>query len=819
MHQFRYKHGDRPLEGYTIQRAAGRGGFGEVYYALSDSGREVALKEVQNYEQIELRGISQCMNLKSPHLVSIFDVKFNENKHPFVVMEYVSGVSLRDLIEESPTGLGTQKSAFFLREIAKGLSFLHDCGIVHRDLKPGNIFYENGYVKIGDYGLTKAITAGPHSGQTITVGTVNYMAPEIGAGRYDRSIDIYAMGILLYEMLTGQVPFFGATPGEILMKHLSAEPDLENIPDPFARVIRKALEKDPADRYQSVQQMVEDIFGSENIRNSVSHFSPDALSIVAERIAKKANITDKPNEQKDRPTSFEDLGQRIGKLGDRIAQQVNSKIEAISTKSKSKPKEPVTVNDPLSRKQRRTLALITAAAISLGTAIFITGAHGQPLTLALLCFLMTWGASAGIFLVRFRFLPNLESSTLRNWAAGSAGIICAAVLSFPLWSQAPSAVQNQAGGTFLSLALLCFVDSWKITSPTRSQRVSLSYAIWFGFLGFIAAEIFDGNSALVMGVLAAALLVIQIASPFTTKSTAVVVTPPVDKKNLLASPFKRAWALLFSAAFFLGFPGLHRFYVGKIGTGILWLFTFGLLGIGQLIDIIRILTGQFTDRYGRKLIHWTDKNETANTPSVAQIPVEPTPDSSTQIVMMPSAYQGFNPFRFLLSSIGYIFLLLAMIVGLGVALHVPAMIAAGLPDPSVAKELEKIFGYPGWPQLLERIGLAFAAIFLLIAAISVIIARGKSGPFHIIRAVLGMLGLMLALGLFSDAMPKHYPPETIAMLSNGQLGPALEKIFKSPGEEEAMAIIFLVVSVVILAWPAKQKQPVFTAVTNQQAKP
>ena len=177
MQRYRYKHGDRPLEGYTIQRAAGQGGFGEVYYALSDSGREVAIKAVQNYEQIELRGISQCMNLKSPHLVTIFDVKYNQHNEPFVIMEYVSGPSLRELLLESPSGLGTQKAAFFIREIAKGLSYLHECGIVHRDLKPSNIFYENGYVKVGDYGLTKAINASRHSGHTITVGTVHYMAP------------------------------------------------------------------------------------------------------------------------------------------------------------------------------------------------------------------------------------------------------------------------------------------------------------------------------------------------------------------------------------------------------------------------------------------------------------------------------------------------------------------------------------------------------------------------------------------------------------------------------------------------------------------
>src|SRR5687767_480391 len=104
MKGFRYKHGDRPLEGYTIQRAAGRGGFGEVYYAVSDGGREVALKHVQAYEQIELRGISQCMNLKSPHLVTIFDVKFGTGGEPFVIMEFVNGASLRDLLDAAPSG-------------------------------------------------------------------------------------------------------------------------------------------------------------------------------------------------------------------------------------------------------------------------------------------------------------------------------------------------------------------------------------------------------------------------------------------------------------------------------------------------------------------------------------------------------------------------------------------------------------------------------------------------------------------------------------------------------------------------------------------
>src|SRR5437762_2404429 len=290
MWTFQYKHGDRPLEGYTIQRAAGRGGFGEVYYAISDSGREVALKAVTGYEQIELRGISQCMNLKNPHLVTIFDVKTNDQSRPFVIMEFVAGPSLRQLLDESPGGLGAQKSAFFLREIGKGLTFLHDCGIVHRDLKPGNIFYENGYVKIGDYGLSKAMSASQHSGQTMTVGTVHYMAPEIGLGRYDRSIDIYAMGAVLFEMITGQVPYLGASAGEILMKHMSSEPNVQGIEEPFATVVKRAMHKDPAQRYQTVQEMVEAVFGAEHVRDSVSGFSPGDLSVVAGRVAQRIAV-------------------------------------------------------------------------------------------------------------------------------------------------------------------------------------------------------------------------------------------------------------------------------------------------------------------------------------------------------------------------------------------------------------------------------------------------------------------------------------------------------------------------------------------------
>ncbi len=127
--------------------------------------------------------------------------------------------------------------------IAAGVAYLHDHGIVHRDLKPGNIFADEGIVKIGDYGLSKFISCSRRSGQTESVGTVHYMAPEIANGRYGKEIDIYALGIILFEMLTGHVPFEGESVGEVLMKHLTAEPDVSRVAEPYRTIVARAWRK------------------------------------------------------------------------------------------------------------------------------------------------------------------------------------------------------------------------------------------------------------------------------------------------------------------------------------------------------------------------------------------------------------------------------------------------------------------------------------------------------------------------------------------------------------------------------------------------
>lgn len=1017
MQRYQYQHGDRPLEGYTIQRAAGRGGFGEVYYAVSDSGREVAIKSIQNYEQIELRGISQCMNLKSPHLISIFDVKYNDQNEPFVIMEYVSGPSLRELLTESPHGLGTQKAAFFLREIAKSLSFLHECGIVHRDLKPSNIFYENGYVKVGDYGLAKAISASRHSGHTITVGTVSYMAPEIGAGSYNRSIDIYALGVLLYEMLTGDVPFIGSSPAEVLMKHMTVTPEVNKLEEPFRRVIKKALAKDPTERYQTVQEMVEDLFGSENIRNSVSHFSPNELSVIAEKVAAKANIADQPRPPKPKAQvaaqttrgvgkELNETAQKFAQQADVMGQKVADRVDAEAKKllgSKSR------VMDPVDPHQRRVLAFLTMVLVAVGAA-FLSGHRGEPFQIALAVFAMTIVCSKTILFGRKRWFGNLEPES--QWvpkvitcclAALLAMVIAMPISTFGhrrdfLFFGGPS----EGISVWLSLAIpMLLVDWGRITHPKRSKRLSLGSAIWIGILGFIGAAIFGQPGIIIAAVLAGTSLVVQAYSVFgyapqqtptanaqktktkiKEKLTQNLVTgkpvppfvrtlwligfaatlglglfliimagtglrgddstiavafgidslilslfclvgtcrsrfngwyryiikpaimlicvltivfssicmgsmrlhdeeffialmliifpaiaffvigilparlfvgpvpktgvvppppPPSPKGRPGVSSYKRMWALLLSAGGLFGFCGLHRFYVGKIGTGIIWFLTFGLFGVGQLIDTILIIVGQFRDCYDRPLEIWMDEDKPASmktpnakpvgpppapkkdvAPAVAQtaekepvrtIKDSPAPSAAPSAPTSTVVYEPFHPLAFLCSGIGFILVFAAVIVGLAVALHVPYLVAAG--NPELAQEMKEVFGgYDKWPELFMRLGMIITAALLILAAVFIITGRRHLGARHLVRGVLGLGGLLATVAWLSDGISWGF--RGFNDFHSEQLGTVLERMLKGcQNEAVVIAGIFFLVSVVMLAWPARRKQITLPPALNQ----
>ena len=271
---FTYPSGSKPLPRYTIRRGIGMGGFGEVYFAVSDAGKEVALKRIQRNLDVELRGVSHCLNLKHPHLVSLHDIcqtdgdgneiqTGNENAGSkadtaqwWVVMEYIAGPNLRHVLDDSPNGLPESEVRRWFSGMAAGIGHLHDAGLVHRDVKPGNVFDDLGIVKVGDYGLSKFISSSHRGGHTESVGTFHYMAPEIGQGQYGREIDIYALGIVLHELLTGRVPFDGESCHEIIVKHLTAMPDLSDVKSPYREVIAKCLEKDPKNRFANVNELM-----------------------------------------------------------------------------------------------------------------------------------------------------------------------------------------------------------------------------------------------------------------------------------------------------------------------------------------------------------------------------------------------------------------------------------------------------------------------------------------------------------------------------------------------------------------------------------
>lgn len=265
--KFTYSSGDRPLDGYTIKRGLGKGGFGEVYFAISDGEKEVALKQVNAIVSKaeaddptgEQRGDHLVLNVSHANLVTLFDIKEGVDDDTWIIMEFMAGNSLRHILDKYPTGLSTDDAAAWFYSIASGVEYLHNKGIVHRDLKPGNVFISDGNVKVGDYGLSKFISSSQRGGHTRSIGTLHYMAPEIGDGNYGREIDVYALGIMLFELLTGDVPFTGETDQEILVKQLTAKPDLSSIPLEFRKAIEKALQKDKTKRYQHVVDMLRDI--------------------------------------------------------------------------------------------------------------------------------------------------------------------------------------------------------------------------------------------------------------------------------------------------------------------------------------------------------------------------------------------------------------------------------------------------------------------------------------------------------------------------------------------------------------------------------
>ena len=268
---------------YRVIESIGIGGMGSVYRAEHvEIGRTVAVKllhshllENNEYVQRFQREARVASKLMHPNAVTAFDFGI-EGNNPYLVMPYVEGRLLKTiLLENGPLSL--EKISAILTQIGGALDDAHDLGIVHRDLKPDNIMILNrpgktDWAWVLDFGIAKPLDplgGDKDAGITRTgmfIGTPQYMAPEQALGQpVDLRTDIYALGIILFQMLTGDLPFKSSSPVEVLMQHVHAEPFQArsfkpelNIPESVSNVVQKALSKEPANRHQSVRAMVED---------------------------------------------------------------------------------------------------------------------------------------------------------------------------------------------------------------------------------------------------------------------------------------------------------------------------------------------------------------------------------------------------------------------------------------------------------------------------------------------------------------------------------------------------------------------------------
>ncbi len=254
---------------YEILRTVGIGGMAIVYEALDlRTGRTVAVKTLKDSISDSPQALQRFINesqavsmLHHEHIVKILDVSVT-TEHKFLTMEYINGITLRDYMNQRGQ-MPWREAVEFIIQILQALKHAHRKGVIHRDIKPQNIMVvEGGAIKVMDFGIAKIPDA-----QTVTmvdhaVGTIYYISPEQARGqRIDSRSDLYSLGIMFYEMLTGTLPFLSENAYGIMHQHIHDVPVAPskynpNIPFGVEQIVLMAMEKSPDNRYQSASQMI-----------------------------------------------------------------------------------------------------------------------------------------------------------------------------------------------------------------------------------------------------------------------------------------------------------------------------------------------------------------------------------------------------------------------------------------------------------------------------------------------------------------------------------------------------------------------------------
>ncbi|WP_100330866.1 Stk1 family PASTA domain-containing Ser/Thr kinase [Bacillus xiapuensis] len=257
---------------YKIIKMIGGGGMANVYLAKDVIlERDVAIKvlrfEFANEDEFIRRFQREAQSATSlvhPHIVNIYDVGEEEGIN-YIVMEYVDGMTLKQYIHQlSP--ISVEKALEIMKQLASAMAFAHHNSIIHRDIKPHNILVDHdGNVKITDFGIAMALSATSITQTNAVLGSVHYISPEQArGGMATKKSDIYALGIVMFELLTGQLPFSGESAVSIALKHLQTEtPPMKrwnsSIPQSVENIVLKATAKDPFHRYQHLDEMLQDL--------------------------------------------------------------------------------------------------------------------------------------------------------------------------------------------------------------------------------------------------------------------------------------------------------------------------------------------------------------------------------------------------------------------------------------------------------------------------------------------------------------------------------------------------------------------------------
>jgi serine/threonine protein kinase len=289
-------------ERYQIIEELGRGGMGRVYKATDTKIKEkVALKLIKpeiasDKKTLERFGNELKIARKITHknVGKMFDINDAEGTH-FITMEYVSGQDLKGLIRQSgQLGIGTALS--IAKQVCEGLAEAHKVGVIHRDLKPSNIMIDReGSVRIMDFGIARSLKEKGITGAGVMIGTPEYMSPEQVEGKeVDQRSDIYSLGVILYEMVTGRVPFEGDTALTIAVKHKTEEPkdpkELNSqLSEDLSKVILRCLEKDKDKRFQSAGEVRAELTNIEEGIPTTEQKIPERKPLTSREITVQLN--------------------------------------------------------------------------------------------------------------------------------------------------------------------------------------------------------------------------------------------------------------------------------------------------------------------------------------------------------------------------------------------------------------------------------------------------------------------------------------------------------------------------------------------------